>query len=207
MWGRETTVQTVMNKREVLLLASGALLATQLADLRAKLTDLTGNHRASAGLVYRGALVENDRARLADLLFAWKVAKFVKSNAIVYCKDGMTIGVGAGQMSRVYSARIAAIKAEDEALGASGVANRQHPKYSQWSMRWCDGYSPRVRVLRDGHNKAAKKRCSADSEEEGYPAAAAVDGDRKSYWCSAGAEPECATHRPSPWRAGSGACR
>jgi phosphoribosylaminoimidazolecarboxamide formyltransferase/IMP cyclohydrolase len=49
---------------------------------------------------------------LNDLLFAWKVAKFVKSNAIVFCKDGMTMGVGAGQMSRLDSARIASIKAE-----------------------------------------------------------------------------------------------
>ncbi|WAK01890.1 bifunctional phosphoribosylaminoimidazolecarboxamide formyltransferase/IMP cyclohydrolase [Methylobacter sp. YRD-M1] len=57
---------------------------------------------------------------LADLLFAWKVAKFVKSNAIVYCKNGRTIGVGAGQMSRVYSARIAGIKAADEGLAVSG---------------------------------------------------------------------------------------
>jgi len=58
---------------------------------------------------------------LQDLLFAWKVAKFVKSNAIVYCKDGMTIGVGAGQMSRVYSAKIAAIKAADENLEVKGA--------------------------------------------------------------------------------------
>ena len=50
--------------------------------------------------------------QLDDLLFAWKVAKFVKSNAIVFCKDGMTMGVGAGQMSRLDSARIASIKAE-----------------------------------------------------------------------------------------------
>ena len=49
---------------------------------------------------------------LNDLLFAWKVAKFVKSNAIVFCKNGMTMGVGAGQMSRLDSARIASIKAE-----------------------------------------------------------------------------------------------
>ena len=58
-------------------------------------------------------------AELADLLFAWKVAKHVKSNAIVYVKDGATVGVGAGQMSRVDSTRIAARKAEDmaEALG------------------------------------------------------------------------------------------
>jgi phosphoribosylaminoimidazolecarboxamide formyltransferase/IMP cyclohydrolase len=58
---------------------------------------------------------------LKDLLFAWKVGKFVKSNAIVYVKNGMTIGVGAGQMSRVYSARIAAIKAGDENLTVKGA--------------------------------------------------------------------------------------
>jgi phosphoribosylaminoimidazolecarboxamide formyltransferase/IMP cyclohydrolase len=57
---------------------------------------------------------------LQDLLFAWKVVKFVKSNAIVYCKDNMTIGIGAGQMSRVYSAKIAAIKAADEKLEVQG---------------------------------------------------------------------------------------
>jgi phosphoribosylaminoimidazolecarboxamide formyltransferase/IMP cyclohydrolase len=57
---------------------------------------------------------------LRDLLFAWKVVKFVKSNAIVYCREGQTIGIGAGQMSRVYSARIAAIKAADAGLAVSG---------------------------------------------------------------------------------------
>ncbi len=55
-----------------------------------------------------------------DLLFAWRVAKTVKSNAIVYCRDGMTIGVGAGQMSRVDSARIAKIKAENAGLVIAG---------------------------------------------------------------------------------------
>ncbi|ANQ86062.1 bifunctional phosphoribosylaminoimidazolecarboxamide formyltransferase/IMP cyclohydrolase [Azoarcus olearius] len=57
---------------------------------------------------------------LRDMLFAWRVAKYVKSNAIVYCKDGMTIGVGAGQMSRVDSARIAKIKAENAGLAIPG---------------------------------------------------------------------------------------
>ena len=57
---------------------------------------------------------------LRDLMFCWKVAKYVKSNAIVYCKDGMTVGVGAGQMSRVYSAKIAGIKAADENLEVAG---------------------------------------------------------------------------------------
>jgi phosphoribosylaminoimidazolecarboxamide formyltransferase / IMP cyclohydrolase len=59
-------------------------------------------------------------AQLADLLFAWRVAKFVKSNAIVFCKDGMTIGVGAGQMSRVDSARMASIKARNAGLDLGG---------------------------------------------------------------------------------------
>ena len=57
---------------------------------------------------------------MADLLFAWRIAKYVKSNAIVYCKDNMTVGVGAGQMSRVDSARIAAIKAENNGLTVVG---------------------------------------------------------------------------------------
>jgi phosphoribosylaminoimidazolecarboxamide formyltransferase/IMP cyclohydrolase len=74
-----------------------------------------------------------------DLLFAWRVAKFVKSNAIVYCRDGMTIGVGAGQMSRVYSARIAAIKAADEGLEVRG------------SVMASDAFFP----FRDGIDQAA----------------------------------------------------
>jgi phosphoribosylaminoimidazolecarboxamide formyltransferase/IMP cyclohydrolase len=57
---------------------------------------------------------------LKDALFCWKVAKYVKSNAIVYAKGDMTIGVGAGQMSRVYSAKIAGIKAADENLEVAG---------------------------------------------------------------------------------------
>jgi len=57
---------------------------------------------------------------MQDLLFTWRVAKFVKSNAIVYGKDGMTVGVGAGQMSRVNSARIAGIKAEHAGLEVEG---------------------------------------------------------------------------------------
>ncbi len=69
--------------------------------------------RAELKVVTKRAPSEDE---LRDLLFAWKVAKFVKSNAIVYAKNTMTIGVGAGQMSRVYSARIAAIKAADAGL-------------------------------------------------------------------------------------------
>lgn len=90
--------------------------------------------RISGGLLVQdvdlGSVTKNDlkvvtkrapsEQELNDLLFSWKIAKFVKSNAIVYCKDGMTIGVGAGQMSRVYSAKIAGIKAADENLEVKG---------------------------------------------------------------------------------------
>ncbi|BAU50366.1 purine biosynthesis protein purH [Sulfurifustis variabilis] len=77
---------------------------------------------------------------LRDLLFAWKVVKFVKSNAIVYCKEGRTIGVGAGQMSRVYSARIASIKATDAGLEVRG------------SVMASDAFFP----FRDGLDQAAE---------------------------------------------------
>jgi phosphoribosylaminoimidazolecarboxamide formyltransferase/IMP cyclohydrolase len=60
--------------------------------------------------------------QLQDLLFAWRVAKFVKSNAIVFCANGMTLGVGAGQMSRIDSARIASIKAQNAGLSLEGSA-------------------------------------------------------------------------------------
>ncbi|OZA26847.1 MAG: bifunctional phosphoribosylaminoimidazolecarboxamide formyltransferase/IMP cyclohydrolase [Hydrogenophilales bacterium 17-64-11] len=74
-----------------------------------------------------------------DLLFAWRVAKFVKSNAIVYARDRMTVGVGAGQMSRVNSARIAAIKAEHAGLPVPG------------SVMASDAFFP----FRDGIDQAA----------------------------------------------------
>ncbi len=62
-----------------------------------------------------------DERELRDLLFAWKVAKFVKSNAIVFCKDAMTVGIGAGQMSRVDSCRLAIMKAHDAHLETNGA--------------------------------------------------------------------------------------
>ncbi|VVM22878.1 IMP cyclohydrolase (EC / Phosphoribosylaminoimidazolecarboxamide formyltransferase (EC [uncultured Gammaproteobacteria bacterium] len=91
--------------------------------------------RVTGGLLVQdkdlGVINENDikcvsdtqptNEQIKDLLFAWKVAKAVKSNAIVYVKNQMTIGVGAGQMSRVYSAKIADIKATDEGLTVEGA--------------------------------------------------------------------------------------
>lgn len=82
---------------------------------------------------------------LADLMFAWTVAQFVKSNAIVYCKNQQTIGIGAGQMSRVYSAKIAGIKAADENLVVEG------------SVMASDAFFP----FRDGIDAAAKAGITA----------------------------------------------
>ncbi|GIX31483.1 MAG: bifunctional purine biosynthesis protein PurH [Porticoccaceae bacterium] len=81
--------------------------------------DLAMVERADLRVVTRRA---PDEAELADLLFVWKVAKMVKSNAIVYGREGRTLGIGAGQMSRVNSARIAAFKAEQAGLSLAGAA-------------------------------------------------------------------------------------
>ena len=83
--------------------------------------------------------------QIEDMLFAWTVVKYVKSNAIIFCKDNMTIGVGAGQMSRVYSTKIAAIKAADEGLSVQG------------SVMASDAFFP----FRDGIDAAAETGIAA----------------------------------------------
>ena len=116
----------VSTKKNVRLLACG--------DWAGQLTDGYDFKRVNGGLLVQErdfGMVEMEDLQvvtklkpsddeLRDLMFCWKVAKYVKSNAIVYCKDGMTVGVGAGQMSRVYSAKIAGIKAADENLEVAG---------------------------------------------------------------------------------------
>ena len=74
------------------------------------------NHEISASDLTIVTKKQPSPQQMADLLFAWNVAKYVKSNAIVFCGDGMTLGVGAGQMSRVDSTKIAAIKAQNAGL-------------------------------------------------------------------------------------------
>lgn len=114
-------------KPEVRVLACGELGGAQRSgfDLRRVTGGLLVQDRDLGDLGEGDLEVVTKRAPTAaersDLLFAWKVAKHVKSNAIVYCRDGMTIGIGAGQMSRVYSARIAAIKAAEEGFDLSGA--------------------------------------------------------------------------------------
>jgi phosphoribosylaminoimidazolecarboxamide formyltransferase/IMP cyclohydrolase len=123
----EEAKAVVAQKANVRLLCCGAFPETQSQGLDYK--------RVTGGLLVQDrdtALVTQDELKvvtkvaptneqMADLLFAWRVAKFVKSNAIVYVKNQQTVGIGAGQMSRVVSSRIAGIKANDAGLTVPGA--------------------------------------------------------------------------------------
>lgn len=144
-------IDVVSTKQNVRLLACG-----EFGDVRVPSFDYK---RVNGGLLVQDrdlGMVNHDELKMVterspseqelnDLLFAWEVAKFVKSNAIVYAKNGRTIGVGAGQMSRVYSAKIAGIKAADEGLEVKG------------SVMSSDAFFP----FRDGIDAAAKAGITA----------------------------------------------
>ena len=131
----------------VLELAPGAAAGSDAPEGDVELRSVAGGllvqtpNAASIGAA--GLKVVTRRAptapELQDLDFAWRVCKFVKSNAIVFARDGATLGVGAGQMSRVYATRVAALKAEDEKLSVAG------------SVLASDAYFP----FRDGLEAAA----------------------------------------------------
>ncbi|MDO9278267.1 MAG: bifunctional phosphoribosylaminoimidazolecarboxamide formyltransferase/IMP cyclohydrolase [Polaromonas sp.] len=108
--GGESAAQQGRNLIDVKRVGSGLLMQT--AD----------NHEITLADLKVVTQLQPTPAQLQDLLFAWKVAKYVKSNAIVFCGGGMTLGVGAGQMSRIDSARIAAIKAANANLDLQGSA-------------------------------------------------------------------------------------
>ena len=100
---------------------------------------------------------------IADLLFAWRVCKFVKSNAIVFARDGATIGVGAGQMSRVYSIRLAAQKAADEKLPMAGTVMASDA-YSPFrdNMDVAAGFGVRAVIQPGGSKRDAEVIAAAD---------------------------------------------
>jgi len=141
----QAAIDVVTAKKNVRLLACGQW-GEPVADYDFK--------RVNGGILIQdrdlGTITETDltivskrqpsEAEIRDLLFTWKVAKFVKSNAIVYGQDGRTIGVGAGQMSRINSARIAGIKAEHAGLAVEG------------SVMASDAFFP----FRDGIDNAAQ---------------------------------------------------
>lgn len=147
----EEAIVVVAEKKNVRLLSCGQWSAT--------LAPAQDYKRVTGGLLVQdrdhGMVEQSDlkvvskrqpsEQELNDLMFAWKVGKFVKSNAIVYIKNGMTIGVGAGQMSRVYSAKIAGIKAADEGLEVKG------------SVMASDAFFP----FRDGLDAAAEAGITA----------------------------------------------
>ena len=141
--------EAIATKKNVRLLECGECSLEQLHRLDFK--------RVNGGLLvqdadlqlYNDLKVVSRRAptedEMRDLIFTWQVAKFVKSNAIVYGRDGMTIGVGAGQMSRITSARIAAFKAEHAGLQVKG------------SVMASDAFFP----FRDGIDQAAEAGIAA----------------------------------------------
>ena len=166
----EATVVTIMERQfvEVMVAPSVSAGAQKAAAAKGNIRLLTCGcadgslsrldyRRVSGGLLVQDADLalygelrvvterEPSAQEMADLLFSWKVARFVKSNAIVYGRDRMTIGVGAGQMSRVNSARIAAIKAEQAGLEVPG------------SVMASDAFLP----FRDGIDSAASAGVSA----------------------------------------------
>ncbi len=166
----ETTAQTIIERQfvEVIIAPAASDTALQALSAKANVRVLITNRRADEATAgndvdykrVRGGLLIQDRdngvvsasdlvvvsqrqpdtQEIADLLFTWQVAKYVKSNAIVYGRERMTIGIGAGQMSRVYSARIAAIKAADANLDVKG------------SVMASDAFFP----FRDGIDSAAE---------------------------------------------------
>jgi len=144
-------VQVLSSKKNIRVLQSGSW--------QGQLTDEFDMKRVNGGILLQErdfGMVEREtlttvtakqptEQQLEDLLFTWKVAKYVKSNAIVYAKNLMTVGIGAGQMSRVYSAKIAGIKARDENLVVVG------------SVMASDAFFP----FRDGIDAAAEAGVSA----------------------------------------------
>ena len=122
---QQDAIAVLSTKKNVRVLSCGDWLAMPLPRLDFK--------RVNGGLLVQGADIEllkesvvatkqqPTEAQMRDLLFTWRICKYVKSNAIVYGRDGMTIGVGAGQMSRINSARIAGIKAEHADLEVKGA--------------------------------------------------------------------------------------
>lgn len=122
----ESALAVLSTKKNVRLLETGQWEAVQPSyELKQVTGGLLIQDRDTGSVTQTDLSVVTTRQPPAedinDMLFCWKVAKFVKSNAIVYAKNGMTLGIGAGQMSRVYSAKIAVLKAQEAGLDLKGA--------------------------------------------------------------------------------------
>jgi phosphoribosylaminoimidazolecarboxamide formyltransferase/IMP cyclohydrolase len=139
----DEALKIVAAKRNLRLLVAGALPDPNLPTLavRSVAGGLLVQDRDNGALAEEALKVVTKRAptasEMADLRFAWRVAKHVKSNAIVYARDGATVGIGAGQMSRVDSARLAARKAEE----AAAIAGWTEPR-TRFSVVASDAFFP-----------------------------------------------------------------
>jgi phosphoribosylaminoimidazolecarboxamide formyltransferase/IMP cyclohydrolase len=105
-------------------------------------------------------------AELTDLRFAWRVCKFVKSNAIVFARGGATLGIGAGQMSRVYSTRLAAMKASDEKLAVAGAVMASDAFFPfRDNLDVAAGYGIRAVIQPGGSLRDAEVIAAADEHD------------------------------------------
>ena len=146
----EASIAVFATKKNIRVLETGALQSIPPAqEIKAVSGGFLVQDRDDGRISESDLKVVTERqptaSEIRDLLFAWQVVKFVKSNAIVFCRDAHTIGIGAGQMSRVYSTRIAAIKAADEGLAVKG------------SVMASDAFFP----FRDGLDSAAEHGSTA----------------------------------------------
>jgi phosphoribosylaminoimidazolecarboxamide formyltransferase/IMP cyclohydrolase len=146
----EDAIDVATRRKNLRLLDCGAFLSNGRGiEMKRVSGGLLVQSPDELGLIDEQLVVVTERSpsveEMADLLFAWKVAWFVKSNAIVYAKEQQTVGVGAGQMSRVVSAKIAAMKAEAEGLEVAG------------SVMASDAFFP----FRDGIDAAAEAGVTA----------------------------------------------
>lgn len=188
------TASAIVERQFVEVLAAPAVSPDAMRVLSAKpnvrVLELGALHGAPSGeLEYRsvtggllvqtrdtGSISESDlrvvthrkptAAELADLLFAWRVCKYVKSNAIIFAHQQMTIGVGAGQMSRVYSTRIAAMKASDEQLEVAGSVMASDAFFPfRDGLDVAAGYGIRAVIQPGGSRNDAEVIAAADEHE------------------------------------------
>ena len=162
-------LKTLASKPNVRVLAVGKLEHARAGELEYR--SVTGGLLSQTKDVARVSAAEltvvtqrkPGEQEIADLLFAWRVCKFVKSNAIVMARDGATVGVGAGQMSRVYSIRLAAQKAADEKLAIAGAVMASDA-YSPFrdNMDVAAGYGIRAVIQPGGSKRDAEVIAAAD---------------------------------------------
>jgi phosphoribosylaminoimidazolecarboxamide formyltransferase/IMP cyclohydrolase len=161
--------KVLAGKPGVRVLETGDLSRASSSELefRSVTGGLLAQTRDAARVDAAGLAIVTQRApshdEIEDLLFAWRVCKFVKSNAIVFARDRATVGIGAGQMSRVYSIRLAALKAADEKLSVAGsvMASDAYSPFRD-NIDVAAGYGIRAVIQPGGSKRDAEVIAAAD---------------------------------------------